>query len=116
MKLAKAVAILGFVVMTGGIIYGLTVGDFSTDGAAILANPWGVVSMFDLYTGFTLFSMWIIYREKNWLRSLIWIVLMMTLGFWTGSLYTLVALFTSGGDWKKFWMGPNPGPSLKGRE
>lgn len=105
MKLAKIISILGLLVMTGGILYALFVGNFSTDGAAILANPWGVVSMFDLYTGFTLFSMWIIYREKAFLSSLIWIVLMMTLGFWTGSLYTAVALFTSRGDWRRFWMG-----------
>jgi hypothetical protein len=32
---------------------------------------------------------------------------MMTLGNWTASLYALVALFTSGGDWKKFWLGRN---------
>jgi hypothetical protein len=30
---------------------------------------------------------------------------MMILGFWTGSLYTLVALQTSGGDWRRFWLG-----------
>jgi hypothetical protein len=105
MKLAKIISVLGLLVMTAGILYALIVGDFAVDGAAILANPWGIVSLVDLYTGFILFSMWIVYREKAFLPSLIWIVLMMTLGFWTGALYTAVALFTSGGDWRKFWMG-----------
>jgi hypothetical protein len=30
---------------------------------------------------------------------------MMGLGFFTGSLYVLIALFASKGDWKRFWMG-----------
>jgi hypothetical protein len=32
-------------------------------------------------------------------------VLMMVLGFWTATLYTLIALQSSGGDWRRFWMG-----------
>jgi len=30
---------------------------------------------------------------------------MMTLGFFTGSLYAFIALQASGGDWRRFWMG-----------
>jgi hypothetical protein len=33
------------------------------------------------------------------------VVLMMGLGFWTASLYTLLALQASGGDWRRFWLG-----------
>ena len=91
--------------MTSVLIYGFTVGNFSSDGAELLNNPWGVVSMVDLYTGFILFSAWIVFREKSFLPSLVWVILMMVLGFFTASLYTLIALFTSGGDWKKFFMG-----------
>ncbi len=105
MKYAKILSFLGILSMTAVLIYGFTVGDFGTDGAALLQNPWGIVSLVDLYTGFALFSGWIIYREKSFSRSLIWVILMMVLGFFTASLYTFVALSTSGGDWKKFWMG-----------
>ena len=105
MNTAKLVAGLGLLAMTGALIYGFTVGEFTSDGAELLRNPWGVVSIVDLYTGFTLFSLWIIYREKSLIRSVIWVVLMMVLGFFTGALYTLYALYTSGGDWNKFWMG-----------
>lgn len=91
--------------MTAVLVYGFTVGNFRADGAALLQNPWGIVSMVDLYTGFALFSGWIIYREKSFARSLIWVILMMVLGFFTASLYTFIALNASNGDWKKFWMG-----------
>lgn len=105
MNIAKIIATLGLLAMTAVLIYGFTIGDFRQDGAEILNNPWGIVSLVDLYTGFVLFSGWIVYREKSVTRSLIWVILMMVLGFFTGSLYTLVALYTSDGDWKRFWMG-----------
>ncbi len=105
MKLAKVIALLGLLAMTAVLIYGFTVGDFAAEGGQLLDMPWGIVSLVDLYVGFTLFSGWIIYREKAWLPSLIWVVLIMVLGFWTGALYTFLALQTSGGDWRRFWLG-----------
>ena len=105
MRVAKVLAFFGLLAMSAILIYGFSIGDFTNDGAKILQNPWGIVSLVDLYTGFLLFSMWIIYREKSVLRSVVWVILMMVLGFFTGSLYTLIALFTSNGDWKVFWMG-----------
>jgi hypothetical protein len=105
MKIAKLIALVGFLAMTGVLIYAFTVGDFSEEGSQLLSMPWGIVSLVDLYAGFLLFSAWIVYREKSPLRSAIWVVLMMVLGFWTGSLYTLLALQASGGDWQHFWKG-----------
>lgn len=105
MTAAKIVSALGVVVMTLAIGYAFAAGDFNAEGKQLLSMPWGIVSLVDLYTGFTLFSMWIIFREKSLWRSAVWVVLMMTLGFFTGALYTLIALFTSGGDWNRFFMG-----------
>lgn len=105
MKIAKLVALVGLLAMTSVLIYGFTVGDFASEGKQLLSMPWGIVSFVDLYTGFILFSGWIVYREKSLIRSAVWVVLMMVLGFWTASLYTLIALQTSGGDWARFWMG-----------
>lgn len=105
MRLAKTIAFLGLVAMTAVLIFGFMVGDFGREGRELLAMPWGIVSLVDLYVGFTLFSAWIVYREKSFWPSLIWVILMMVLGFFTASLYTLIALQRSGGDWKRFWMG-----------
>ena len=105
MKIAKAIALLGWLAMTAVLIYGFTVGDFAEEGKQLLSMPWGIVSLVDLYVGFALFSGWIVYREKSVFQSVIWVVLMMVLGFWTASLYALIALQTSGGDWQRFWMG-----------
>jgi hypothetical protein len=67
--------------------------------------PWGIVSLVDVYVGFALFSCWIVYREKSLVRSLVWVFLMIVLGSFTASLYMLIALLTSGGDWRRFWTG-----------
>lgn len=105
MKIAKAISLLGLLAMTGILIYGFTVGNFSVEGTQLLAMPWGIVSLVDLYVGFSLFSCWIVFREKAVLPSVIWVILMMVLGFWAGALYTFIALQTCGGDWKRFWNG-----------
>ncbi len=105
MKLAKTIALLGLLAMTAVLIYGFTAGDFLAEGSRLLEMPWGIVSLVDLYVGFSLFSGWIVYREKALLPSIIWVILMMVLGFWAGALYTFLALQNSGGDWKRFWLG-----------
>src|SRR5512146_2047195 len=105
MKIATAIALIGLIAMTAVLVYGFTVGNFSVEGARLMSMPWGIVSLVDLYVGFALFSCWIVFREKAWLPSIVWVVLMMVLGFWAGALYALIALRTSHGDWNRFWLG-----------
>ena len=105
MRLAKIISILGMLAMTSILIYGFTAGDFFAEGSQLLSMPWGIVSLVDLYTGFTLFSAWIIYREKSLPVAILWTIAMLTLGFFAGSLYTFIALQNSNGDWRKFWLG-----------
>jgi hypothetical protein len=105
MNIAKIIAFIGLLAMTIVLIYGFVIGDFAGEGAQLMQMPWGIVSLVDLYVGFLLFSGWIVYREKNPLAAVVWIALMLVLGFWTGSLYALLALQRSKGDWKQFWLG-----------
>ena len=105
MRIAKIISLLGLFGMTAILIYGFTLGNFTAEGSKLLAMPWGLVSMVDLYVGFSLFSCWIVFRENKLIPSLIWVVLMMVLGFWAGALYTFIALHTSGNDWRRFWYG-----------
>jgi uncharacterized membrane protein len=109
MRYAKILSVVGMLAMVIVLIYGFTVGDFNTDGAVLLQNPWGIVSIVDLYVGFALFSGWIVYREQSLARAVIWVILMMVLGSLTASVYAFVALQTSKGDWRRFWMGRHAG-------
>lgn len=105
MKIAKLISVLGILAMAAVLINGFTRGDFFGEGSQLLTMPWGIVSLVDLYTGFILFSMWIIYREKSLPVAILWTIAMMILGFFAGSLYAFLALQASGGDWRRFWLG-----------
>lgn len=105
MTAAKIIAWLGLIAMVAVLGNGFINGDFSSDGAELLTNPWGIVSLVDLYVGFILFSMWIAFREKKIVAAVVWIVLMMVFGFLTASVYILLALYQSTGDWLTFFLG-----------
>jgi len=105
MKVGKMIAWIGLFAMTAVLLNGFINGSFTADGAALLANPWGIVSLIDLYVGFALFSMWIAFREKNKVLMVGWIAAMMVFGFFAGSLYVLVVFYQSKGDWLAFFLG-----------
>lgn len=105
MKLAKLLSALGVLAMSAVLIYGFTAGDFFAEGGQLASMPWGIVSLVDLYTGFLLFSAWIIYRERSLAAALAWTLAMLVFGFLTGSLYALINLYSSNGDWRRFWLG-----------
>ena len=105
MKIAKFISFLGVLAMTAVLVYGFTAGDFFGEGSQLTSMPWGIVSLVDLYTGFILFSALIIYREKSLPGAILWTIAMMVLGFFAGSLYALINLYTCQGDWRKFWLG-----------
>jgi hypothetical protein len=105
MRLAKIIAFLGMLAMGSALVYGFTQGSLSADGRILMSIPWGIVSLVDVYVGFTLFSGWIVFREKSLVVAILWAVSIMVLGFFMASLYALLALQRSGGNWRRFWMG-----------
>jgi uncharacterized protein YneF (UPF0154 family) len=107
MKIIKYIALLGVIAMTIALLNGFIYGSFIEDGKALLENPWGIVSMVDLYVGFTLFSLWIIHRESLLSHKIIWVVLMMVLGFFTASVYVFYVFHTSNNDMLKAIHGKN---------
>ena len=109
MRLAKIVTLLGAAAMGAALLYAFSRGDIATEGGRLLSMPWGIVSLVDLYVGFILFSGWILYREASLGRAVVWVFLVMVLGFFTASIYAFLALRGSGGDWRRFWMGRHAG-------
>ena len=90
MKLVQGISFLGVLAMTAALANGFINGDFFVDGGELFANPWGIVSLVDLYVGFSLFAIWMYVKESNKWIALVWIVLLMVLGFFTGALYLLI--------------------------
>jgi len=73
---------------------------------SLVSLRWGVVSLVDLYTGFTLFSCWIWFRESSAGVAAAWTLAMMGLGFFAGSVYVLLALReVERSGWAVFFMG-----------
>ncbi len=105
MKLAAIISLLGVLAMAGMIAFALLNADFNAEGSILLGLAWGRVSLVDLYVGFTLFSAWIVFRERSPWAALVWVILMMTLGFFTGALYVFLNLQRSNGDWVRFFLG-----------
>lgn len=74
--LAVALAIL--------IVWAIGTGTFSEAGAWLMNEPWGLVSMADLYLGFLLSSLVIFFFERTWWIALLWILPIPVLGnVWT---------------------------------
>ncbi len=105
MKLAKIIGWIGLLAMTLALAQGFIKGDFFADGGEIISNPWGIVSLVDLYVGFALFSCWIAFREEKLVVTILWIAAMMILGFFAGSAYVIFNLYASEGDWLSFFLG-----------
>lgn len=107
--IAKAVTSLGVVVMFSVIAWALSTslaaGTSTAQVQWLISNPWGIVSLVDLYTGFVVFSLWICFREASRAAAAVWVVAMMTTGWLGGSLYVLNCLRRFDGDWQWFFMG-----------
>ena len=107
MKIALAYLLLLTLVMGGALVYGFTQGDFWKDGAELLENPWGVVSLYDVYVGFFFFIGWIWYRECCLGAKLLWAVGILLGGNVIAGIYAILALVKSRGDAKVFFLGEN---------
>jgi hypothetical protein len=57
------------------------------------AQPWAIATLFDAYCGFLTFFVWVAFKEGTMLRSVVWFVLIMTLGNIAMSIYVLIQLF-----------------------
>lgn len=57
------------------------------------ANPWAVATLWDAYSGFTIFFCWVCYKERSTALRLLWFVLVMGLGNIATSAYLLIQLF-----------------------
>jgi len=109
MKVAKAFAVTGTIIMFLTLAYGFIAGDFFKEGSILFSMAWGKVSLIDVYIGFLLFSAWVLYREEKWMTAVLWILSIMVLGNFITCLYATIALYKSKDDFKQFWLGKHNG-------
>jgi hypothetical protein len=58
----------------------------------LLADRWGVATLFDAYFGFLWLWLWITYKEGSPWRSLLWLLLLFALGNLAMAAYVLLQL------------------------
>ena len=115
MHTVKTAAALGMAAMAAAIVYGFAAGSFSNEGGALLAMPWGRVTLIDLSVGFVIFLLWIGYREASPLRIAGWALLMLCLGNLASCFYLWRAAAACRGDWNRFFHGSRRMPGAPGR-
>ncbi|HJV91036.1 MAG TPA: DUF1475 family protein [Holophagaceae bacterium] len=48
--------------------------------ARVAADRWGLATLFDAYFGFLWFWLWVLWKERGWVRRWLWLVLLLALG------------------------------------
>jgi len=103
MKIGKILSFIGFLLMLGMLIYGFTIGSFMGEGKILLGMPWGQISLVDIYIEFIIVCAWIVHRENNIIKSIVWVLLVLILGSMMSCLYIFLAFNSSNGNWENFW-------------
>lgn len=76
-------------VLSALIVWAIQTGNFSSAGAWLTSDPWGIVTLFDLYAGLAISAGVIALFERSW-KSLLWIVPLPFLGnVWTAIWFIL---------------------------
>ena len=104
MTTTKVIAYLITIAMVSTILWAQN--QVSLFDSILPTLPWGVVSLVDLYSGFILIGIWIIYKENS-LPAIIWIIFLIVLGNLTTAIYVIYSLNNAKGDIKKFFLGKN---------
>lgn len=84
----------------------ISTGHLLMEGRALLAMPWGRMSLVDIYTGLLLFCCWIGWREQNKYVAIFWMLMLLVLGNLASCLYVLMALYQAHGRTEVFVHGP----------
>jgi len=60
--------------------------------AIVVNEPWFRTTLVDFYDNIVIISFWVVYKENNWLKSLLWIVAFILLGSIATGLYVFLQL------------------------
>ena len=104
MTITKLISYVITVAMIGVIIWAQN--QVSLFDSPIADLPWGIVSLVDLYSGFILICVWIIYKESL-PSAIIWSFFVLILGNLTTAIYVIYSINKSRGNIVHFFMGKN---------
>lgn len=89
-SISRLILLVPTLVLAALVIWAVRAGDFDAAGAWLTGEPWGIVTLSDLYFGFILSALVIGATERRWLPALFWILPIFVLGnLWTGIWFIL---------------------------
>ncbi|XP_030952120.1 uncharacterized protein LOC115975476 [Quercus lobata] len=83
-------------VILGCLMLGTLVYTLLTDGSPFrkeLLTPWMIATLVDFYINVVALSVWVYYKESSWISAMIWIILLVSFGSITTSVYIALKLF-----------------------
>jgi len=92
MIITRLLTAIGGLILGGLIWIAFTSGDFGAAGAWLMSDPWGRVTLFDLYLGFVFLAVIIALFEKSWWRAMLWIIPLPFLGNIWAAIWLVLAL------------------------
>lgn len=92
MKLLQVALAAAILALSALIVFAIADGSFSQAGRWLTSEPWGLVTLADLYFGFVLSALVIWFFESRRLVALIWILPIPFLGNIWAALWFLVRL------------------------
>jgi len=104
MVVIRIVTVALTIIMFAAIVVAMTTGDFSGEGSWILDNPWGRMSLIDIYVGVALFAGWVLLREGSPWVAVLWLPAFVILGNAGTALYAAIAAFRTD-DIRSFLLG-----------
>ncbi|TKY51469.1 ras-related protein Rab7 [Spatholobus suberectus] len=92
-KISLAIGLRTLFTVLGLLMLATLLYTLFTDGFPFrkeLLTPWMAATLIDFYINVVALSVWIAYKESNWISSILWIVLLVCLGSITTSAYIVV--------------------------
>ncbi len=89
LKVAALTLSLGMVVL---VIWTSMHSDMFNLPQPVLNEPWFWTTLVDFYCNIAILSVWVVYKENNWLRASAWIFSFITLGTIATMFYVFVQL------------------------
>ncbi|CAI8604291.1 unnamed protein product [Vicia faba] len=77
----------------GALMLALLLYTLITDGFPFrkeLLTPWMAATLIDFYINVAILSTWVVYKEANWVSSILWIILLISLGSIATSAYIVL--------------------------
>ena len=95
LRIAKLAASVGFGVVAVAVVAGIVAGGLGEQVHLVLGLSWGRIAVIDEYVALLTLWGWIAWRERDVVRSLLWLVAVVVLGSLAVTAYVLQAALRS---------------------